>query len=106
MNDGRDGAIPELRGRHLLVTGAGSGIGLATAAALRRHGARVAAAVQDASQADAVRTRVPDAAVLVQDLRDDAGCAARPSGWPTTATWQAARATRSPPPRPAPWCSP
>lgn len=79
MNDGRDGAIPELRGRHLLVTGAGSGIGLATAAALRRHGARVAAAVQDASQADAVRARVPDAAVLVQDLRDDAGCAALPA---------------------------
>ncbi|MFM1990768.1 MAG: hypothetical protein RJA99_3725 [Pseudomonadota bacterium] len=79
MNDGRDAAIPELRGRHLLVTGAGSGIGLATAAALRRHGARVAAAVQDTTQRAAVLACVPDAAVLVQDLRDDAGCAALPA---------------------------
>ena len=32
---------PELQGRHLLVTGAGSGIGLACAQALLAHGARV-----------------------------------------------------------------
>lgn len=68
----------EMRGRHVLVTGAGSGIGLATAAALRAQGARVAAAVQDRSQAIAVAERLPDPCILVQDLSDDAACAALP----------------------------
>ena len=69
----------ELAGRHALVTGAGSGIGLATACVLSRHGARVAAVVQDAGQVQAVRTVLPDAVVLVQDLLDDAACAALPA---------------------------
>ena len=69
----------ELTGRHALVTGAGSGIGLATACALSRHGARVAAVVQDAGQVQAVRALLPDAVVLVQDLLDDAACAALPA---------------------------
>jgi NAD(P)-dependent dehydrogenase (short-subunit alcohol dehydrogenase family) len=68
----------EMRGRRVLVTGAGSGIGLATVQALHAHGARVAAVVQDASQAAAVVERVPAASILVQDLLDDAGCAALP----------------------------
>ena len=70
---------PELQGRCSLVTGAGSGIGLATAEALQRRGARVAAVVQDAAQAALVRTRLPQAEVLVQDLLDDAACAALPA---------------------------
>ena len=70
---------PELQGRCALVTGAGSGIGLATAEALQRRGARVAAVVQDAAQAALVRTRLPQAEVLVQDLLDDAACAALPA---------------------------
>ena len=69
----------ELTGRHALVTGAGSGIGLATACALSRRGARVAAVVQDAGQVQAVRALLPDAVVLVQDLLDDAACAALPA---------------------------
>ena len=70
---------PEMLGRRALVTGAGSGIGLATAQALQRHGARVAAVVQHASQADLVCSRLPQAVVLVQDLLDDAACAALPA---------------------------
>lgn len=69
---------PEMNGRRVLVTGAGSGIGLATAGVLHRQGARVAAVVQHASQSAAVQQHVPAAAVLVQDLLDDAGCSALP----------------------------
>lgn len=68
----------EMRGRRVLVTGAGSGIGLATARVLHGQGARVAAAVHHASQADDVMAQLPDAVVLVQDLLDDAACSALP----------------------------
>lgn len=67
-----------MAGRRVLVTGAGSGIGLATAQLLLGHGARVAAVVQDAAQADRVRQGVPGALVLQQDLFDEAGCVALP----------------------------
>jgi NAD(P)-dependent dehydrogenase (short-subunit alcohol dehydrogenase family) len=67
-----------MNGRRVLVTGAGSGIGLATARILHRQGARVAAVVQHASQSAAVQQEVPDAVILVQDLLDDAGCSALP----------------------------
>lgn len=70
---------PEMQGRCALVTGAGSGIGLATAEALQRQGARVAAVVLHGSQVGLVRARLPQAEVLVQDLLDDAGCAALPA---------------------------
>lgn len=69
---------PELSGRRALVTGAGSGIGLATAVALHRQGARVAAVVQHASQAEALSAHLPAAFVMVQDLTDEAACAALP----------------------------
>ena len=69
----------EMSGRRVLVTGAGSGIGLATARVLQAHGARVAAVVQHASQSNAVQEQVPGATILVQDLLDDAGCAALPA---------------------------
>jgi NAD(P)-dependent dehydrogenase (short-subunit alcohol dehydrogenase family) len=68
-----------MSGRHVMVTGAGSGIGLATACALHRQGARIAAVVQHASQAAAVQAQVPDAAILVQDLLDDDGCSTLPA---------------------------
>jgi NAD(P)-dependent dehydrogenase (short-subunit alcohol dehydrogenase family) len=76
--DLRAQAQHELAGRRVLVTGAGSGIGLATAALLQAHGARVAAVVQDADQAVATRAALPEALVLQQDLTDEAGCIALP----------------------------
>ncbi len=70
--------LPEMVGRHVLVTGAGSGIGLASARVLHDHGARIAAVVQHASQAAVVQQQLPEAEVLLQDLRDDAGTSALP----------------------------
>lgn len=69
----------EMAGRRALVTGAGSGIGLATACALTRSGARVAAVVQTDRQSDEVRAVLPDAVVFLQDLLDDAACAGLPA---------------------------
>lgn len=69
---------PEMAGRRVLVSGAGSGIGLATARLLQRHGAHVAAVVQDTAQSDLVHAQLPDAAVLEQDLLIDAGCISLP----------------------------
>ena len=70
--------MQDMDGRLALVTGAGSGIGLATARALRERGARVAAVVQDAAQAERLAIDLPGAPVLVQDVLDDAGCASLP----------------------------
>lgn len=68
----------EMQGRRVLVTGAGSGIGLATAECLVARGAQVAAVVQSQAQAESVRALLKGAAVLVQDLLDDAATAALP----------------------------
>lgn len=70
---------PEMHGRRVLVTGAGSGIGLATACVLHAHGAQVAAVVQHDAQVAELRQRLPAAQVFVQDLLDDEGCAALPA---------------------------
>ncbi len=69
----------ELAGRRILVTGAGSGIGLATAAVLAREGARIAAVVFDESQRAAILAQVPGACVLAQDLTDRRATAALPA---------------------------
>ncbi len=69
----------ELAGRHVLVTGAGSGIGFATVLALSHHGAKVAAVVQSQDQVAALQKALPQAIVFVQDLLDDEACAALPA---------------------------
>lgn len=68
----------EMSGRRVLVTGAGSGIGLATAQLLAQAGAQVAAVVQDEAQRQAAQPLLGSASVLTQDLLDDAGCAGLP----------------------------
>jgi NAD(P)-dependent dehydrogenase (short-subunit alcohol dehydrogenase family) len=69
----------ELAGRHVLVTGAGSGIGFATALALSHHGAKVVGVVQSQDQVAALQKALPQAIVFVQDLLDDEACAALPA---------------------------
>ena len=68
----------ELQDRCILITGAGSGIGLACVTVAAAQGARVAAVVQHEDQRSALTTAAPGAVVLVQDLLDDAGTAALP----------------------------
>ena len=68
--------IPDLQGRTALVTGANSGLGLATAQALALRGAQVLMACRGADKAQAaiaaIRTAVPDARLqpLSLDLSD------------------------------------
>ena len=69
----------ELEGRRVLVTGAGSGIGLATACVLQARGAQVAAVLQHAGQVAELRAHLPQVPVFVQDLLDDEACAALPA---------------------------
>jgi NAD(P)-dependent dehydrogenase (short-subunit alcohol dehydrogenase family) len=62
----------DLTGRHVLVTGASTGLGEETTRALAAHGARVTMAVRDtakgAGAADRVRASVPDASVTLAEL--------------------------------------
>ncbi len=58
----------ELAGRKILVTGAGSGIGLATAQVLVREGASIAAVVLDDSQRPAVEAAIPGVPLFALDL--------------------------------------
>lgn len=68
----------ELRGRHVLVTGAGSGIGLATVQLLLLQGASVAAVVQTEEQLERLSGLLPRGAVFVRDLLDDESTTALP----------------------------
>jgi len=68
--------IPDLRGKFAVVTGANSGLGLHTAAALAGKGARVLLACRDAAKAEAamqqIRAQAPSAQLefLALDLAD------------------------------------
>lgn len=64
-----------LRGRKALVTGASSGIGLATATALARLGARVVVAGREQARIEAAARGIPGAEPLVCDVRDADACA-------------------------------
>ncbi|MDP9862261.1 MULTISPECIES: oxidoreductase [Streptosporangium] len=64
--------IPDLTGSTAVVTGAGGGIGLPTAARLARHGARVVMTVRDLARGEAaaetVRSQAPGARVELRRL--------------------------------------
>ncbi|MFD8693653.1 oxidoreductase [Kitasatospora purpeofusca] len=64
--------IPDQHGRVAVVTGANSGLGLVTATALARRGAKAVLAVRDTAAgeraADAIRATVPEADLEVREL--------------------------------------
>lgn len=64
--------IPDLAGKTIIVTGANSGLGLATSTALAAHGASVIMAVRDAQRGaqalDQIKSRVPKASIEVAAL--------------------------------------
>lgn len=60
----------ELIGRHLLVTGAGSGIGQAISRTLSFRGAQVCGVVQNAKQAEDLSQSCPSVRVVIQDLTE------------------------------------
>jgi NAD(P)-dependent dehydrogenase (short-subunit alcohol dehydrogenase family) len=63
----------ELAGRVAIVTGAGSGLGLATAELFAREGARVVVADVDGERGTAAAARIGDSAVFVRADVADAG---------------------------------
>jgi NAD(P)-dependent dehydrogenase (short-subunit alcohol dehydrogenase family) len=65
--------IASLAGRRLLITGAGSGIGLALASAAVSQGATVAATARDAAEADRLGELVGANRVVMGDLAESAG---------------------------------
>jgi NAD(P)-dependent dehydrogenase (short-subunit alcohol dehydrogenase family) len=62
--------IPDQTGRTVLVTGATSGLGLASAVALAAAGARVLLGARDAERGERARAQVPGAEVVELDLAD------------------------------------
>src|ERR1700737_4725415 len=64
--------IPDQRGRVAVITGANTGVGLATATQLARHGAHVVLAVRNLDKGNAaaasIRSTTPGAEVSIQHL--------------------------------------
>ncbi|MCI1212301.1 MULTISPECIES: SDR family NAD(P)-dependent oxidoreductase [Bifidobacterium] len=72
-------ASRDFAGKRVLITGAGSGIGLATAHALARAGASIGAVVRSAKSEEAVRQACvmsPNVATALADVQDEAGFSA------------------------------
>jgi NAD(P)-dependent dehydrogenase (short-subunit alcohol dehydrogenase family) len=61
-------AIPDQTGRHVIITGASSGIGAEAAIALAARGAHVILAVRDEARGAAIRARMPGANAQVARL--------------------------------------
>jgi NAD(P)-dependent dehydrogenase (short-subunit alcohol dehydrogenase family) len=70
MND------PSLQGKRLFITGAGSGIGMATATLAARRGAQVAGTVLGREQHDALSAVLPAGQVFDVDLTDEVAATA------------------------------
>jgi NAD(P)-dependent dehydrogenase (short-subunit alcohol dehydrogenase family) len=78
----RNAANPDLTGTTAIVTGANSGVGLATATTLANRGAHVILAVRDTEKgADAAQTIAVDAEVRELDLADLASIRRFAAGW-------------------------
>ena len=78
----KDVHLPDLSGRTVVVTGANSGLGLETAKALARRGARVVLAVRDTTKGDRAAREVPgETEVRRLDLADLASIRAFAQGW-------------------------
>jgi NAD(P)-dependent dehydrogenase (short-subunit alcohol dehydrogenase family) len=67
----RGDGLDQLRGRLALVTGAGSGIGRATAAALAEHGARVVLVDRDRSALQSAGAQIGAAGTFACDVSDE-----------------------------------
>ena len=80
MPDSPSSDLPTLRGRSVLITGAGRGLGAATAQVLAEAGARLALADRDEAavhrQASALAERGVETMALPLDVRDAAQCEA------------------------------
>jgi NADP-dependent 3-hydroxy acid dehydrogenase YdfG len=61
----------EIAGKVVLITGASSGIGLATARLLARKGAKLALAARSAEKLAHLASELPDALAVPTDLRDE-----------------------------------
>ena len=87
MTSSRSATLPDLTGRTVVITGATSGIGRATAEALTAAGARVVLAVRNQTKGEAVaaglRATRPDASVEVRalDLADLSSVRAFATAW-------------------------
>ncbi|MFI5952245.1 oxidoreductase [Cryptosporangium sp. NPDC051539] len=74
--------LPDLTGRTAIVTGANSGVGLATTRALAGAGARVVLAVRDAGKGRAAARTIPgETEVRTLDLADLSSVRAFAAGW-------------------------